>query len=89
MGVSVLERRLQLLLDHDRYERVAAEAKQSGRSAAAVIREAIDQRFPSGREERAIAMKRFLQLAPTSGHGQSAEEIVAELHAAFEERVGS
>lgn len=40
-----MERRLQLLLDQERYDRVATEAERSGRSVAAVIREAIDQRF--------------------------------------------
>ena len=44
--MSVTERRLQILLDEARYRRVAAEADASGRSVAAVIREAIDQRFP-------------------------------------------
>lgn len=41
-----MERRLQLLLDAARYGRVAGEAERSGRSVAAVIREAIDFRFP-------------------------------------------
>ena len=44
--MPVMERRLQLLLDSGRYRRVAAEAERSGRSVAAVIREAIDFRFP-------------------------------------------
>lgn len=45
MRMSPLERRLQILLDEERYRRVAAEADASGRSVAAVIREAIDVRF--------------------------------------------
>jgi len=44
--MSTLERRLQLLLDQERYERVAAEARESGRSVNAVIREAIDAHYP-------------------------------------------
>lgn len=47
-----MDRRLQLLLDAARYERVAAEAERSGRSVAAVIREAIDVSFPVGDELR-------------------------------------
>lgn len=57
-----MERRLQLLLDEARYRRVAAEADSSGRSVAAVIREAIDQRFPDdGELARAEAARRFLE----------------------------
>ncbi|WP_022923661.1 ribbon-helix-helix protein, CopG family [Serinicoccus marinus] len=43
--MSVMDRRLQLLLDAERYARVSQEAAASGRSVAAVIREAIDARF--------------------------------------------
>lgn len=49
--MSVMERRLQLLLDASRYGRVRAEAERSGRSVAAVIREAIDLRFPDDGED--------------------------------------
>ncbi|PZU44665.1 MAG: antitoxin [Arsenicicoccus sp.] len=49
--MSVMERRLQLLLDAERFARVSEEAERSGRSVAAVIREAIDVRFP-GEDER-------------------------------------
>ena len=38
-----MDRRLQLLLDQDRYERVAEAARQKRVSVAAVIRDAIDQ----------------------------------------------
>lgn len=71
-----MERRLQLLLDSARYERVAAEAEQSGRSVAAVIREAIDFRFPgppdSVRVEAAAALLRAsVQPDPRPGEGPS------------------
>ena len=58
--MSTLERRLQLLLDQERYERVAAEARESGRSVNAVIREAIDAHYPPGAEARSAAWTRFL-----------------------------
>ena len=62
--MSIMERRLQLLLDQERYDRVAAEAEQSGRSVAAVIREAIDVRFESShRERRAAAATHLTTLA--------------------------
>lgn len=61
--MSALERRLQLLLDQARYERVAAEADRSGRSVSAVIREAIDLRFPDdGDQARMAAAADFLRL---------------------------
>ena len=58
--MSVMEKRLQLLLDRARYEKVEAEAKRSGRSVAAVIREAIDFRFDAGVEQRSAAAARLL-----------------------------
>ncbi len=42
-----LTRRVQLLLDPARYERLERAAAQSGSSVAAVIREAIDRLLPS------------------------------------------
>lgn len=60
--MSVMERRLQLLLDTARYERVEAEAKSSGRSVAAVIREAIDLRFDDGKALRMAAVRRLLDM---------------------------
>lgn len=58
--MSVMEKRLQLLLDKARYEQVETEAKRSGRSVAAVIREAIDYRFDDGAQSRADAARRLL-----------------------------
>lgn len=51
-----LDRRLQLLLDQERYERVAQAARQKRVSVAAVIRDAIDQSFaPVDRRRDAAA----------------------------------
>ena len=61
--MSLMERRLQLLLDQERYDRVAAEASRSGRSVAAVIREAIDLRFDDSGSRRAAGMAELLALA--------------------------
>lgn len=63
MCMSLMERRLQLLLDQERYDRVAAEADRSGRSVAAVIREAIDLRFADDLDVRREAGRRLLALA--------------------------
>lgn len=58
-----MERRLQLLLDHDRYERVAAAAGREGVSVSAAIRHAIDVVYPDEGLRRQEAMARFLALA--------------------------
>ena len=70
-----MERRLQILLDQERYDRVAHEADVSGRSVAAVIREAIDLRFPSDQERRNAALGRFLAIVPDEGPGESWEDM--------------
>ena len=59
-----LDRRLQLLLDEERYQRVAAIAQQRGSSVAAVIREAIDRGLPSADRRRAAAGRLLLDAAP-------------------------
>lgn len=51
-----MTRRLQLLLDEERYQRVAAHAKKQRLSVAAVIRDAIDASL--GSEDGALAKKR-------------------------------
>lgn len=65
--MPLLERRLQLLLDHERYDRVRREADRSGRSVNAVIREAIDVRFADASSRRSVAAGAFLDLAEASG----------------------
>jgi len=79
--MSVMERRLQLLLDRDRYRRVADEAERSGRSVAAVIREAIDLRFPSGQDARAVALTQLLERTKESSHSAIAPQGWAEIKA--------
>ena len=71
-----LDRRLQLLLDEDRYRRVAALAGQRGTSVASVIREAIDRGLPSSEQERTLAGQRVLDAEPMdipAGDGLLAE----------------
>lgn len=58
-----MERRLQLVLDQGRYAQVAAEARASGRSVAAVIREAIDYRFSDAAAARRAAARELLAWA--------------------------
>jgi hypothetical protein len=63
--MSLMERRLQLLLDQARYDLVEAEASRTGRSVAAVIREAIDYRFQDDPEARRGAGERLLSRTVT------------------------
>jgi len=54
------ERRLHLLLDEARYQRVAAEARRRGVSVASVIREAIDRGLSASEAGRRAALERIL-----------------------------
>jgi hypothetical protein len=58
--MCVLTRRLQILLDEDRYSRLAAEAARTNLSVAAVIRNAIDSALPSEEDERERAAEAIL-----------------------------
>jgi len=61
----MFERRLQILLDGDRYRRVSALASRRGISVAAVIREAIDRGLPPGDDDaRGNALAALLDAAP-------------------------
>ncbi len=51
-SMCMLTRRLQLLLDEERYDRLAAEAERRHISVAALIRDAIDQALPESRAAR-------------------------------------
>ncbi|MGH9013398.1 MAG: antitoxin [Acidimicrobiia bacterium] len=57
-------RRLQILLDEERYRRVAAEAERRKVSVATVIREAIDRSLPSDLERRRAAIDALLAAEP-------------------------
>jgi hypothetical protein len=63
MHMSVLDRRVQILLDPAQYADVEREAARTGRSVAAVIREAIAARLASGEAARSAAAARLLQSA--------------------------
>lgn len=80
-----MDRRLQLLLDEARYERVSAEAARSGRSVAAVIREAIDVSYPVGDDLRIRVAGELLSLTAKPGAGPA--EGPAELKAALEQHL--
>jgi Ribbon-helix-helix protein, copG family len=59
----MLDHRVQILLDEERYRKVAREAKRRGVSIAAVIREALD-RLPSDADVRRTAIDAILDAEP-------------------------
>jgi predicted DNA-binding protein len=73
------ERRLQILLDQERYERVSALARSRGVSVAAVIREAIDRGLGAPADVQTAALDVILG-APPHGVPDDPAELVAELH---------
>ncbi|MBZ2194986.1 hypothetical protein [Occultella gossypii] len=81
--MSRLERRMQILLDEDRYARLEREATASGRSVASIVRDAIDSHFASGAGIRAEAGRRLVAEFDTSGTGR--EPDWAESKAALED----
>ena len=62
--MSMYARRLQVLLDADRHERLRAEAARRHVSVATLVREAIDCAFPTTTEERRAAGERILAAEP-------------------------
>jgi hypothetical protein len=61
--MHMLNRRLHLLLDEERYRKLVRRAGRRGISVAAVIREAID-RLPEASEQRAAAVRALLEAEP-------------------------
>ena len=60
----MLNHRLQLLLDDERYERLQALARQRGTSVASIIREALDRGLPATQQRRSAAAQRILSAEP-------------------------
>lgn len=58
--MCMLTRRLQILLDEERYQRLAALAGERGVSVATVVREAIDRGLPPSPGRRRQAGQRIL-----------------------------
>ncbi|QJY47230.1 ribbon-helix-helix protein, CopG family [Pseudonocardia broussonetiae] len=60
----MLDHRLQILLDEERYQRISSLAKARGVSVAAVVRDAIDRGLPSVPARRTAAMRRVREAVP-------------------------
>lgn len=83
--MAALERRLQILLDENRYSKIADEAERTGRSIAAIIREAIDARLAADEHRRRVAARRLLQMA-SAPNSESAEDW-EDMKAAWEDEL--
>lgn len=62
--MSMLDRRLQVLIDADRWGRLEREAERRGVPIAVLVREAIDERFPGDAERRRAALQALLDAEP-------------------------
>jgi hypothetical protein len=69
--MHMLNRRLQILVDDARFERLSEESKRSGAPVGELVRRAIDHEYPvAGRqEERERAGRELLAMSPPSGEG--------------------
>jgi hypothetical protein len=62
--MSMLTRRLQILIDEERYRRLAARAREEGVSVATVVRRAIDAVLPTSSSRKRRAWERILAAEP-------------------------
>ena len=62
--MCMLNRRLQVLLDDDRYDRLARRAAERGTSVATLVREAIDVAFPAVDPDKVAAVDELLAAEP-------------------------
>jgi hypothetical protein len=62
--MSMLERRLQILIDEDRHRRILAVARERGMSVGAVVRDAIDRGLGVADTRRRAAGSRLLAAEP-------------------------
>ena len=61
--MATLERRVQVLFDEERYERLVEEAKAERTSVGALIREAVDERLNRRRADAKAALERLFARA--------------------------
>ena len=75
--LMALERRLQVLLDEERFRRISQLAQQRGVPVAVIVREAIDRGLPRPDARRAEAGAAVLAAAPMPA--PELEDLLAEL----------
>lgn len=69
--MSMLNHRLQILIDDERHHRISAAARERGVSVATVVREAIDRGLQNPRAKRQAAGRRLLDAPDMSVPGPS------------------
>ncbi|MCW3045102.1 MAG: hypothetical protein JWL57_3260 [Actinobacteria bacterium] len=62
--MSMLDRRLQILIDEERWSRLEDEASRRQVSVSTLVREAIDERYPGRDQERRAALRALLDAEP-------------------------
>ncbi len=62
--MSMLDRRLQVLIDAERWDRLEREAERRRVSVSTLVREAIDSRYPGSAEKRRAALTLLLDAEP-------------------------
>jgi hypothetical protein len=65
----MLNRRVQVLVDDARYERLAQESERTGAPVGELVRRAIDREYPAKDSDRADAARRLLAMPPPPGEG--------------------
>ena len=75
--MHMLSRRLQILLDEERYERLSRRSTERGSSVATLVREAIDLAYPAVDPRKAAAAEEILSADPMPV--PDAEELRREL----------
>jgi hypothetical protein len=65
----MLNRRLQVLVDDERFELLTRESKRIGAPVGELVRRAIDHEFPTEDSDRAAAARRLLAMPPPPGDG--------------------
>lgn len=60
--MATLQRRVQVLFDPDKYERLESLARSENRSVGSVVRELVDDHLAQAPNERVAALRRFLSM---------------------------
>jgi hypothetical protein len=78
--MSMFDRRLQILIDEGRHERITAAARERGVSVATVVRDALDRGLPAATGRRRRAARELLD-APDMDVPDDPGDLIAELDA--------
>lgn len=89
MSAPVLNHRLQLLLDDERFERLRAQSEETGQSMGAIVRAAIDYAWVNPEDvadaRRRAAARQILEMTKDRGKGPEKEPEWEEILAGIEE----